>query len=311
LRYIEKPFGSFVDRKQENSNQETIDVIMLTLDAENFLEKSLFTIYREIPVRRLIVCDGGSKDLTLSILKKFPRVEIHERPDIRTTGKVLEFLISLTETDWFVIIDSDIELERGWYDEMKKHENEFDVLENGKVILAYHMYKEYKEKMEKDHRSSDFCHLVKKSAVKNYHLDDDYMWRFTDFFFQQVVEKSGFSYGKINTTMHIHNETERIPYKSDNEKNFSKYVWEKPKIVVIDKKKAREFDIKHAKAIVKYLDPDFPPIKKNKGIGLVIKTLDRDWVKKNGHRWLDRYDKKQIILKIKKSLLKFGYKKYR
>ena len=86
MHHIDEPLGCFLDRAKEDSRLESIDVIMLTLDAENFLEKSLYTVFREIPVNRLIICDGGSKDKTLEILKKFPRVELHVKPDLKTTG---------------------------------------------------------------------------------------------------------------------------------------------------------------------------------------------------------------------------------
>ena len=83
------------DRKEKQPELESIDVLMLTLDEETFIERCLHSIYREIPVRRLIVCDGGSKDNTIEVLKNFPRVELHVRPDIRTTAKILEFLFPL------------------------------------------------------------------------------------------------------------------------------------------------------------------------------------------------------------------------
>ena len=55
---------------------ESVDVILPTLDAGNFLESCLYTVFKEIPVNNLIVCDGGSKDNTIEILKNFPRVGI-------------------------------------------------------------------------------------------------------------------------------------------------------------------------------------------------------------------------------------------
>ena len=82
MNHIDEPLGCFVDRAKEDSKLESIDVVMLTLDAENFLEKSLYTVFREIPVNRLIVCDGGSKDKTLEILKTLKREEMWVRePD--------------------------------------------------------------------------------------------------------------------------------------------------------------------------------------------------------------------------------------
>ena len=309
MHHIDEPSGCFRDRVKEDPQVEPIDVIMLTLDAENFLEKSLYTVFREIPVSRLIICDGGSKDKTLEILKKFPRVELHVKPDLKTTGKALEYLISLTNTEWFVLVDSDIELGKGWYDEMKKYQSKYDVIENSKSLLGYHFYREDTEKLEENSRAQDQCHLIKKSAMKNYHCDDDFMWRFTDYLIRQVSEDAGYKYGKASTTHHIHHETERIPYSSDSEKNFSKIVFTEPKVIVTDKDKARLYDIKHAKAVVKYLDPNHKLIKKNKNFNDLIKILDRKWIEENGPKWLERYDKGSSMnlgLKkfVKKKLLK-------
>ncbi len=290
MKYIEKPSDPFIDRKLSQPDLDVVDVIIPTLDAENFLEKCLYTIYREIPVRKLFVCDGGSKDATTEILKKFPRVELHVRPDIRTQGKTLEFLMHLVETEWFLLIDADIELLPGWFDEMIKNKANFDVLENSNRISAYHFYRQDNLKLKEDSRASDLCHLIRKPAIKNFQVDDDYMWRYTDFLLRQVTENSGFQYGKISAAKHVHNETEGIAYKSDKEKNFRQLVWEEPKWIVIDKKKERDYNLKHAKAIVKYLDPEHPLVKKNKWLDGVIKNLEREWVKENGPKWLNRYD---------------------
>lgn len=238
LKYFEHPLGCFFDRKLEDSSLDPIDVIMLTLDAENFLERCLYTIYREVPVNRLLVCDGGSRDQTTDILKKFPRVELHTRPDIGTTGKALEFLISMVETKWFVMIDSDIELSPGWYDEMLKNTVTYDVLENSRRIMAYHFYREDHTKLDPDSRAFDLCHMIRKSAVSDFHCDDDYVWRYTDIMLRQV-EKSNHRYGKIDSAYHVHNETERIPYESDKEKNYWRIVFHEPRIVITDDHKAR------------------------------------------------------------------------
>lgn len=310
MNHIDEPLGCFLDRAKEDSRLESIDVIMLTLDAENFLEKSLYTAFREIPVNRLIICDGGSKDKTLEILKKFPRVELHVKPDLKTTGKALEYLISLTQTEWFVLVDSDIELGKGWYDEMKKYQSKYDVIENSKALLGYHFYREDTEKLEENSRAQDQCHLIKKEAMKNYHCDDDFMWRFTDYLIRHVSENAGYKYGKASSTYHIHHETERIPYSSDSEKNFSKIVFNEPKVIITDKEKARLYDIKHAKAVVKYLDPNHITVKKKVSFDDLIKILDRKWIEENGPKWLERYDKgSSMYLGIKRFINKKLLKK--
>ena len=305
MKYIEKPAGSFVDRAASDQDTEPVDVVMLTLDAENFLEKCLYSLYKEVPVRKLFICDGGSHDQTHDILEKFPRIELFVRPDFRTTGKTLEFLISQIETDWCIIIDSDIILAPGWYDEMSKSKSKFDVIENSKMVNAFHMYREVTPKLDENERAYDMCHLAKKSAIKNFHCDDDYMWRFTDLLLRQAVEKSGSKYGKTSSTMHFHNETERLRYKSDSEKAFEKVVWHEPEFVIVDKKRYDEYMVKHAMAIVKYLDPNHPLVRKQ-GYDDTIRLLDRQWVVDNGPAWLGRYDKAVRV----GSSLAFGIKKF-
>jgi hypothetical protein len=131
------------------------------------------------------------------------------------------------------------------------------------------------------------------------------MWRFTDYFFRQSVEENGFRYGKINTVFHVHNETERIQYNSDDEKNFQKIVWRKPEYIIIDKNKEKKANIKHAKAIVKYLNPENPGIQDSKNLRKFIKILDRNWIETNGKQWLEVYDESIINYSWKRIIKKY------
>lgn len=290
MRYIDRHPGPFVDRHVEQPNLESIDVIMNTLDADAFLERALLSIYKEIPVKRLIVNDGGSKDNTAKIFQKFPRVEVHVRPDFRTFAKGLEFILSLVETEWFSIMDSDIELAEGWYDEMCKYKDSGDVLEDSKRSLAYHYCIEDKAKLEENTRPLDWTQLVRKSAVKRFHCEDDFMWRNTDTMFRQVVEKSGFKYKKIKTTEHLHHVTEGALYDSDKEKNYQYVKFRPPEYVIVDKEKERKWRKKNMMGVVKYLDPNGSCIILEQYSSLIT-LLDREWIKKNGPAWLEVYDR--------------------
>jgi len=291
LKYQDKPVGSFVDKKKEQSELTPVDVIIFTLDEETFLEKCLFSIYREIPVRKLLVNDGGSTDATLKILEKFPRTEVHVRPDFKTTGKGFEFMISLVETDWFILLDAHNELEEGWYDGMMSHKDNYDVLENSRRVTAYHSFNLNENKLEEFSRSADMCHLIKKSAVGNYHCDDDYMWRFVDIFFRQIVENSNFKYKKIDSVSHTHNEVVGVKYESDPKKSFKKLVWKDPELVIIDKNRERLDNIQRAKAIIKYLDPDHPTVIDTKYLDEYLRFVDRKWVEENGPKWIKRHQR--------------------
>ena len=290
MKYKDLPPGIFVDRHREQIDLVAIDVVMLTLDAEAFLDRCLCSVYREIPVRRLLVCDGGSKDSTIDILSKYPRVQLFIKPEIRTTGKALEFLFSLVETEWFAIIDADIELGYGWYDEMQKHENEYDMLENSRRLLAYHIYREDLKKLSNNGRPDDFCYLGRKESVKGFRCDDDYVWRITDYFFRQQVEKLGYRYGKISSTHHTHHETERLAYESIEEKKFMKLVL-KPEWIIVNKSRYDDVVRSIIMGLVKYMDPEHLLVRGHVEFDdMMIKMLGRDWVARNGPKWLSRYD---------------------
>jgi glycosyltransferase involved in cell wall biosynthesis len=49
----------------------SIDVVILTKNSEHLLEKCLNSLYKNVPVKRLIVVDGFSEDKTLDILERY------------------------------------------------------------------------------------------------------------------------------------------------------------------------------------------------------------------------------------------------
>jgi len=272
--------------------QEGIDVLLLTLDAERFLERSLTSLYAEVPVARLLVCDGGSKDGTLQILREFPRVEPYVRPDIRTTGKGMEFLISKAKTDWIMFTDADLTFPEGWYDEMCKYRERYDAFDS-KRIHAYEFYREDPATTRLDARPLVTSpQMGKRKALENFRVDDDYIWRIGDIAMRQVVEKNGYAYGKVTTTFHFHHTTEETKYASDSSKVASKIVFEEPKEIIIDRENWRRRLIQTAKAYVKYIDPKLPYVRQDAGIDdVLLPLLDRQWILENGPAWIPRYDK--------------------
>jgi len=284
--------GAFVDRYGKEPELESVDVIMLTLDAETFLANCLVSVYREVPVNRLLVCDGGSKDGTVEVLKKFPRVQVFVRPDIRTTGKALEFLISKIETEWFTLVDGDVQLAFGWYDMMRKYQDKYDVLENSRRYMAYHFYRENLRKLKDDDRALDGCHLGRTEAVENFKCEDDFAWGITDILFRQTIEKSGYKYGKIPATYHFHHLAEKVLRKSDEEKNFHLPTFKEPEWIILDKAKYNQMLQKFAKGLVKYVDPNYLLVKDDWSLDeIIVETVSRKWVEKHGFAWLKRYDK--------------------
>ena len=97
----------------------SFDVIMLTKNSISTIEESISSVYREVPVNRLIIVDGGSTDGTLELVKGFPRVEIIH--DIGTRATARQKGIMAVKTEWHIHVDSDVTLAKGWYDRISPY----------------------------------------------------------------------------------------------------------------------------------------------------------------------------------------------
>ncbi|MBS7621468.1 glycosyltransferase [Candidatus Bathyarchaeota archaeon] len=100
---------------------ESVDVVMLTKNSERVLEKCLNSIYKNIPVNRLIIVDGYSTDSTLKIVKKFREKygNVILLMDGGTRGSARMKGIREVKTEWFVFVDSDIVLCDEWFEKAK------------------------------------------------------------------------------------------------------------------------------------------------------------------------------------------------
>lgn len=98
----------------------TVDVVLLTKNSlKPCLKECLESIYRNVPVNRLIVVDGGSTDGTLELIRQYPNVEVIDdsggnRATARQKG------IMAVETEWFMFVDSDVILCEGWFEKAVK-----------------------------------------------------------------------------------------------------------------------------------------------------------------------------------------------
>jgi len=289
-----------IDRRVKEPDLEPVDAIMLTLDAEKYLEKTLDATYRELPVNKFFVIDGGSKDNTIEILKKYPRMEIHVRPDIRTTGKGFEFLFNIVTTPWIVFVDCAKVPAEGWYDEMMKYKSKYDFF-GSKRINHYEFEREDPTTTDINKRPLGGPWFIRKKSIKGYHVDDDYAWRMTDILIRQVVEKNGYKYGAVSSTHHVCYISDEKKYESDEEKRGSQLVFKVPEMKITNWKNWEKRFENWRKAIIKYLDPDLCPYYISDELLVDMMKLDIDWVKKTNIKWyhkLKKFKKKRYI-KIK------------
>ncbi len=102
---------------------QAVDVVLLTKNSERLLEKCLASVYENVPINRLIAVDGYSTDGTLKILDRFSRKygNVTILIDHGTRATARERGIGLVSTDWFLFVDSDVVLSRGWYEKALTH----------------------------------------------------------------------------------------------------------------------------------------------------------------------------------------------
>jgi len=99
-----------------------VDVIVLTKNSERLLKDCISSVYRNVPVNRLIVVDGYSTDKTVQIVKEFQ--EKHGNvilvQDKGTRGAARQKAMSMVKTDWFMFVDSDVVLSENWFAKAEK-----------------------------------------------------------------------------------------------------------------------------------------------------------------------------------------------
>ncbi len=102
---------------------QPIDVVVLTKNSEHLLDKCLYSVYKNVPVKNLIIVDGFSTDRTLKIINKanedHGNVKVLKVNGSRATAR--EKGIQQVSTEWFMFVDSDVILGRDWFRKAEKN----------------------------------------------------------------------------------------------------------------------------------------------------------------------------------------------
>jgi glycosyltransferase involved in cell wall biosynthesis len=114
MRSINQSIG---EKKEAYQKGDRVDVVVLTKNSERILKRSLNSVYDNVPVNRLIVCDSYSTDGTLGILQdfqiKYGNVDLLQSRGTR--GNARQEAISHVKTEWFMFVDSDVILSPNWF----------------------------------------------------------------------------------------------------------------------------------------------------------------------------------------------------
>jgi len=177
-----------------------IDVVVLTKNSERILEKCLNSIYKNIPVNRLIVIDGYSTDRTVEIVEKFKEkygnaILIQERG---TRGAARERGIKEVKTKWFMFVDSDVVLCDEWFKKVKKYMMEDGVgavwgievwhgMKNSKVLKLFL----WLTRKIFEIRGGTHDTLIRLEAVKDMKIPDE-LHVFEDAYIKEWITRQGY-----------------------------------------------------------------------------------------------------------------------
>ncbi|HWR30930.1 MAG TPA: glycosyltransferase family A protein, partial [Negativicutes bacterium] len=267
--------------------EAAVDVIIPVIHTNEVWRSNLRSIYREIPVNRLLISDGGCIDDSIHVAKEFPRVVVLDHQQYNSLGFCLRKLIEEVETEWFVYLHSDVFLPDGWFETMKGYQSQYDWFGCPQQITAMVEYKNV-DKIGNELRPYAGSQMGNKNAfvegIKK--IDDDYVYRQEDLVLADIVEKAGFRHGRIEDTFHYH----QVMHKDS--------AWgRKLKRVKVEVEWAQAEKIRQAatqfKGIVKYLAPSANlAVEAENHIAVLLELTDenwdeiRDWIQKTNPAWL-------------------------
>jgi hypothetical protein len=239
---------TFEDRFAQNP-ADAIDVVIPVIHTNELWHANLNSIFREIPVCRLLIGDGGCKDDSIDVARRFPRVEILDHREYRSLGYSLRKLIEAVESEWFAYLHSDVYLPAGWFDAMKAHQKNYDWFGCPQRITALVEYPNV-DFLEGEARPHAGSQMGRKAAFLPGlpEIDDDYVYRQEDLVLRNLVEKHGFKSGNVEDAFHFHQVMHKIsPWARKLTSVSINVAW------------TREEEIRacmmQVKGVIKYLEP--------------------------------------------------------
>ncbi len=238
----------FVD-KYKQFPEEAVDVIIPIIHTNELWKNNLNSIYREIPVKHLLIGDGGCIDDSIEIVKKFPRVRILNHRKYKTLGYSIRKLIEEVQTEWFIYLHSDVYLPKGWFDLMKKNRSQYDWFGCKMINTVLVEYPDQNNINKK--RPYAGSQMGRKAVFKEglKVIDDDYIYRQEDFVFANIVDNAGGKNGQIDDVIHYH-QTMYKPSKWRRKVKKVKLEME------IDPKEEFRTHYMQARGFIKYFDPN-------------------------------------------------------
>lgn len=282
--YSDEPF---VDRYAIDRT-DAVDVIIPVIHTNELWRKNLISIYREIPVNRLILGDGGCIDGSIDLARQFPRVEVLDHHSFISLGYSLRHLIEAVQTDWFVYLHSDVYLPPDWFAAMAVHRSDYDWFECDQRITVM---ADYKLDVANDARAFSGSQMGRKATFAGVvsKIDDDFLYRNEDIVLAGLVTANGHRYGRVRDTFHFH----QVMHKPSRWRRAIKNVDIHLDLGADEAFRASDT---YLRGIVKYLDPSETPQDVIESLRYPISRLIeidsfdadefRSWVEQTNPKWL-------------------------
>jgi len=295
------------DKYIENQ-ADAVDVIIPIVHTNELWEANLRSFYREIPINRLLIGDGGCIDDSVNIAKNFPRVIIFDHKGYKTLGFSIKKLIEEVETDWFIYPHSDAYLPKGWFDVMKKYMGTYDWY--GCPMQQTIMVE---DPLDYGERPWAGAQMGRKKAFEKGmdKIDDDYIYRQEDFVWRDIIQKGGFKEGFVDETLHYH----QVMHKPTPWHRKVKEI--KISVELSQEEEARTWNMQ-VKGIIKYLQPNSLWLINTLEMGIIrlieLKQLNwadfKNWVKTTNIVWLPYISKRRFIKKKVISFIKYVFRMF-
>jgi hypothetical protein len=278
-----EPFA-FFDRYKEDSNRG-VTVIIPVLHVNELWKANLLSIFREIPVERLLIGNAGMLDEDLEILNDFPRVEVKDHTSFNTLGYSIRKLIEEVPTEWFVYLHSDVYIPEGWFNKMYQYSSQYDWY--GCRMQQTILYEFDNDYLDRPYAGSQFGRTALFSSLVS-SIDDDYVYRQEDFVFSELCSSVGGREGKVDEVFHYH---QSMP------KTHTGFGPSPTKVIFAtttsDQELIRIWE-SQAKGIVKYLKPNSTFVVHDAGYGfwillsrkIMTKSEIKSWVINTDPEWL-------------------------
>ncbi len=178
---------------------DSVDVVLLTKNSERALVKCLDSLYQNVPVHQLIVVDGYSTDGTLAIVETYNQKyhNVHVIFDRGTRASARQKGIMAVQTEWFMFIDSDVVLCKGWFQKAAKNMDAkvgavwgtevWSTLKNQKMLKLFLVV----TRKIFEVRGGTHDTLIRTSLVKDIHIPDE-LHVFEDAYIKDHIDRKGF-----------------------------------------------------------------------------------------------------------------------